>query len=95
MAALNAGLTVRMSTLAGALADLMKQESLPATGRRLRRYDRPGLLILDELGYLPCDGQAADMLFSIITRRHEKNLSSYRPTRHSNSGASPLQVLPL
>jgi DNA replication protein DnaC len=70
--ALENGLTVRMSTIAGALADLLQQESLPATQRRLRRYTRPDLLILDELGYLPCDSRAADMLFNIIADRHEK-----------------------
>ena len=72
VAALAAGFNVRMTTLAGALADLLRQESLPATERRLRRYDRPDLLILDELGYLPCDSHAADMLYNIIARRHEK-----------------------
>jgi DNA replication protein DnaC len=70
--AIQAGMTVRMDTLAAALADLLKQESLPATQRRLRFYEKPNLLILDELGYLPCDSRAADMLFNIITRRHER-----------------------
>ena len=54
-AALAAGFTVRFSTLAAALADLLDQESLPAFERRIRRYTSPDLLILDELGYLPCD----------------------------------------
>jgi DNA replication protein DnaC len=65
------GYTVRFSTLAAALADLLQQESLPAFERRLKRYLKPDLLILDELGYLPCDGRAADILFAIISRRHE------------------------
>jgi DNA replication protein DnaC len=72
VAALAAGYTVRFSTLAAALADLLGQESVPAFDRRLRRYTRPDLLILDELGYLPCDGRAADILYSIISRRHEQ-----------------------
>ncbi len=70
-AALLAGKTVRFTTLAAALADLLQQESLPAFERRLKRYTRPALLILDELGYLPCDSRAADILFNIISRRHE------------------------
>ena len=70
--AIQEGMTVRMLTLAAALHDLLKQESLPATERRLRAFDRPDLLILDEIGYLPCDSRAADMLYSIIARRHEK-----------------------
>lgn len=69
-AALKEGYTVRFTTLAGALADLLKQESLPALDRRLRRYAAPDLLILDELGYLPCDGRSADLLYHIISRRH-------------------------
>ena len=70
-AALIAGKTVRFTTLAAALADLLQQESLPAFERRLKRYTRPALLILDELGYLPCDSRAADILYNIISRRHE------------------------
>jgi DNA replication protein DnaC len=27
--------------------------------------------VLDELGYIPCDSRAADLLFHIISRRHE------------------------
>lgn len=71
-AALARGYTVRFSTLATALADLLQQESMPAFERRLRHYVRPDLLILDELGYLPCDSRAADLLYQIISRRHEQ-----------------------
>ena len=71
-AALAAGFTVRFSTLAAALADLLGQESMPAFERRLRRYTAPDLLVLDELGYLPCDSRAADILYNIISRRHEQ-----------------------
>ena len=70
--ALAAGFTVRFSTLATELADLLNQESMPVFERRLRRYTRPDLLILDELGYLPCDTRAADILYNIISRRHEQ-----------------------
>jgi DNA replication protein DnaC len=71
LAALAAGFSVRFSTLAAALADLLQQESLPAFERRLKRYLLPSVLILDELGYLPCDSRAADILYQIISRRHE------------------------
>ena len=71
-AALTAGFTVRFSTLAAALADLLGQESMPAFERRLRRYTNPDLLVLDELGYLPCDSRAADILYNIISRHHEQ-----------------------
>ena len=70
LAALEAGYTVRFSTLPAALADLLRQESIPATERRMKRYTSPDLLILDELGYVPCDSRAADLFFNIISRRH-------------------------
>lgn len=70
--ALERGYTVRYCTLNAALADLLRQESLPATERRLKRYLTPDLLILDELGYVPCDSRAADLLFHIVSRRHEE-----------------------
>jgi len=69
--ALERGHTVRFCTLPAALADLLRQESIPATERRLRRYTSPDLLLLDELGYVPCDSRAADLLFRIISLRHE------------------------
>jgi DNA replication protein DnaC len=71
-AALTKGLSVRFSTLAAILADLLKQESMPAFERRLKRYTLPDLLIIDEIGYLPCDSRSADLLYSIISRRHER-----------------------
>jgi len=70
--ALEKGYSVRFCTLPAALSDLLRQESLPAIERRLKRYTAPHLLILDELGYIPCDSRAADLLFHIISRRHEQ-----------------------
>ena len=72
LTALQKGHTVRFTTLAAALADLSRQESTPALERRLRRYTSVDLLVLDELGYLPCDGRSADLLYNIVSRRHEK-----------------------
>lgn len=38
----------------------------------LRRYNRPELLILDEIGYLPIDQHGADLLFQVISARYEQ-----------------------
>ena len=73
--ALQQGHRVRFTTLAQALADLSKHDSLPAFERRLRTYTKPALLILDELGYLPADARGGDLLYNIISRRHQQ-----RPT---------------
>ena len=70
--ALETGKSVCFSTVNAALADLLKQESLPAVERRMKRYTTPDVLILDELGYLPCDARSGDLLYSIISRRHER-----------------------
>jgi DNA replication protein DnaC len=70
--ALAAGLTVCFTNVGTALADLLRQESLPAVERRMKRYTSVDVLVLDELGYVPCDTRAADLLFQIISRRHER-----------------------
>ena len=72
LAAISRGHSVRFSSLAALLTDLLRRESLPALERSLRhRYLAPKLLIVDELGYLPCDSRSADLLYNIISRRHE------------------------
>jgi len=38
----------------------------------LKKYTKPALLILDELGYLPIDKAGADLLFQIISLRYEQ-----------------------
>ncbi len=40
--------------------------------QELKKYLKPSLLIMDELGYLPIDKAGADMLFQIISHRYEK-----------------------
>jgi len=54
-----------INTLAAAqAAGRMKQE--------LKKYTRPSLLILDELGFLPIDKAGADLLFQFISLRYEQ-----------------------
>jgi len=55
------------------LNDLAAQDSDASLARRLRRYCRPQLLTVDEVGYLSYDTRYADLLFEVVTRRyHEK-----------------------
>lgn len=37
----------------------------------LKKYLKPALIILDELGYLPIDKRGADLLFQVISKRYE------------------------
>jgi DNA replication protein DnaC len=46
-----------------------------STGRlkqEIKKYAKPTLLILDEIGYLPIDKSGADLLFQVISVRYEK-----------------------
>jgi len=40
--------------------------------QELKKYFKPSLLILDELGYLPIDKNGADLLFQVISQRYEQ-----------------------
>jgi DNA replication protein DnaC len=70
--ALQRGKRVRFSTIAAALTDVAKHDGLLAKERRMKRYTSPDLLILDELGYVPHDARSADILFHIVSQRHER-----------------------
>ena len=52
------------------LNDLAAQDGPSALSRRLRRYVRPALLVIDEVGYLSYSPQHADLLFDIVNRRN-------------------------
>ena len=53
------------------LTDLGQQDSPRALKLRMRRYVRPRLLVLDEVGYLSYSTHAADLMFQVISQRHE------------------------
>lgn len=71
--ALQHGRKVLFTSLSTLLGSLLRQESVPAFERRLRRYTAPHLLVIDELGYLPADSKAADALYQVISARHERS----------------------
>jgi len=70
--ALRAGMTVLSVKASELVADLAMQESSSALQRRLRRYVNPSLLVIDELGYLSYDDRQGDLLFEVVSKRHEK-----------------------
>jgi DNA replication protein DnaC len=69
--ALFRGHTVRFATASEILNDLAQQDSAAGLARRLRRYVNPALLVIDEIGYLVQTGRHADLLFEIVSRRHQ------------------------
>lgn len=69
--ALLEGHTVRFATASEILNELAQQDSAAGLARRLRRYVNPSLLVIDEIGYLVHTGRHADLLFEIVSRRHQ------------------------
>ena len=64
------GATALFLTASEMLNDLAAQDGATSLQRRLRRYCRPQLLAIDELGYLSYDHRHADLLFEVVTRRY-------------------------
>lgn len=70
--ALLRGYSARFTTASAMLNDLAAQDSASALQRRLRHYCRPGILAVDELGYLSYNARAADLLFEVVSRRYHQ-----------------------
>jgi len=66
------GFTARFTTASAMLGDLDAQDGALALRRRLHRYVKPALLVIDELGYLPYSNRYADLLFEVVTQRYMK-----------------------
>ena len=63
-------------TLFTSAADIINTLSAAQAAQRLKaelkKYQRPELLIIDELGFMPIDKHGADMLFQVISQRYEQ-----------------------
>lgn len=68
--AVRRGATALFLTASELLNDLAAQEGALSLQRRLKRYCRPQILAIDELGYLSYDHRHADLLFEVVTRRY-------------------------
>jgi DNA replication protein DnaC len=75
------GHTVRFATASELLNDLVSQESASSLARRIQRYTKPQLLVVDEVGYLSYDSRHADLLFEVVSRRSQKStmITTNRP----------------
>jgi DNA replication protein DnaC len=63
---------VRFTTAARMIASLAEARENATFSRRLLTFTRPGLLIVDEVGFLPLDAEQASLLFEVISRRYER-----------------------
>jgi DNA replication protein DnaC len=65
------GFNVCFTTASDMLSDLAAQESSSALARRVRRYTKPKLLCVDEVGYLSYNNRYADLFFEVVSRRYD------------------------
>lgn len=66
------GYSVLFTQATSLLADLSKARAEGRLEERLRHYGKPKLLIIDELGYLPFEANAAHLFFQLVRRRYER-----------------------
>jgi len=67
-----AGHTVMFTTAINLVNGLAEAQAGHRLEPELRRFLKPQLLIVDELGYLPIDRYGADLLFQVISARYER-----------------------
>jgi DNA replication protein DnaC len=66
------GQSVLFADAIAVVNDLQAAQQAGALKRAIKKYLRPRLLILDEVGYLPIDQRGADLLFQVISQRYER-----------------------
>jgi DNA replication protein DnaC len=71
-AAIREGYSVLFVPAPALVAGLVKAHVEGRLEERLAFYAKPKLLIIDELGYLPFEPNAAHLFFQLVTRRYER-----------------------
>jgi DNA replication protein DnaC len=66
------GRRVRFTTLAGLANELQEAQGSRELARVIARYARIELLLCDELGYLALPDGAAELVFQVLSERHER-----------------------
>ena len=70
--AIRAGYSVLFVAAPALVAALAKGHAEGRLDERLAFYAKPKLLIIDELGYLPFEPNAAHLFFQLVSRRYER-----------------------
>jgi DNA replication protein DnaC len=70
--ACQAGHRVAFATAADWVARLEAAQERNSLEAELRRLERYHVLVVDEVGYLPLERQAANLLFALVARRYER-----------------------
>jgi DNA replication protein DnaC len=69
LAACQRGIRTLHTTAADMINTLVASQVDHGLGRALKRFTAPGLLIIDELGYMPLDKHGRDLFFQVISKR--------------------------
>jgi DNA replication protein DnaC len=72
IAACQQGRRVRFTTLAALANELQEAETRRELARVIGRYARTELVVVDELGYLALPAGAAELVFQVLSERHER-----------------------
>ncbi|MFE9469429.1 IS21-like element helper ATPase IstB, partial [Streptomyces virginiae] len=72
VAACRAGFSVYFTTLDDMVRQLKVAEAAGRLSSKLRTYLRPGVLVVDEVGYQPLERAEANLVFQVISKRYEK-----------------------
>ncbi len=65
------GHSVLFISAVDAINNLIAAQTTGRLKQELKKYQKPSVLCIDELGYLPIDKTGADMLFQIVSKRYE------------------------
>jgi len=72
LAACQRGLRVRFTTAAALVHELLEARDEKRLGRFQKHLLRQGLLIVDELGFVPLSKTGAEMLFEVFSQRYQR-----------------------
>jgi DNA replication protein DnaC len=72
MEACRHGIRTRFVTGCGLANELIEARDEKLLARAVKRYAGYGLLIIDELGYVPFSKEGAQLIFQILAERHER-----------------------
>jgi DNA replication protein DnaC len=79
--AIDAGDTVLFVSAPALVAQLARSHGEGRLEERLGPFSKPKLLIVDELGHLPFEPDAADLFFQLVSRRYERGRMLITSTR--------------
>jgi len=82
--AIQRGYSVLFITALNLVAGLAKAQMEGRLEERLSYYAGPKLLIIDELGYLPLEKNAATLFFQLVSRRYERAATMITTNRSVN-----------